>query len=212
MEAFRSGVPAVRIADWLREGWEIFVSDAGIFILAALIYGLLSGLCFPILFGPLTCGMYIMIFDRMRGERAEIGRLFGGFEYFGQSFVAGLIYFALIVAGLVIVMVGFTLCVIPALIGIAFWIVVQTAFIFVFQLIVDRGMVATEAVAVSYNKIRENFGEFLLFGLVLWLISAAGSSVGFGFLLTVPLTFGATAAAYRDIFGLGEPSQPTSAI
>jgi uncharacterized membrane protein len=199
-----SGDPIVRIGEWIREGWEIFISDAGMFMLAGLVYGLLTAVCFPILFGPLACGMYLIIFERMKGGRVDIGRLFAGFDYFGQSLVAGLMYFALIFLGMILFVVGWALFILPSVIGIAVWVVTQLLFLFTFQLIVDRGMGATEAIAASYNKIMENLGEFLLFSLVLWAISAAGSSVMIGFIVSVPLTFAASAVAYRDFFGIDQ--------
>ena len=202
MNEYSTGDPIVRIGDWIREGWEIFISDAGMFMLAGLVYALLTGLCFPILFGPLTCGLYLMIFERMRGGRIDIGRLFAGFDYFGQSLVAGLIYCALIFVGMLLVVVGFAFLMLPSLIGIAFWVIAQTVFLFTFQLIIEQRMSATEAIAASYYKKMANLGEFLLFSLVLWAISAAGSSIVVGFIVTVPLTFAATAVAYRDFFGL----------
>ncbi len=207
MATFSTGVPVVKTGDWLREGWDIFVSDVGMFILASLVYNILNGLCFPILYGPLTCGMFLMIFDRMDGGNADIRRLFSGFDFFGASFVAGLIFFLLGFVGVIVVCVGFMLCVLPSLIGLALLVLLQTAFLFTFQLIVKQGLGATEAIAVSYNKIRENLWQFLLFGLVLYLISMAGYSVMLGCLVTTPLVLAAQAAAYRDIFGLGEETQ-----
>ncbi len=212
MSAFSGGVPAVRIGDWLREGWDIFASDVGMFILAALIFTLLAGLCFPILYGPLSCGMYIMVFDRMRGRRADAMRIFAGFDYFGKSFVAALIFLCLGLLAFLVFWVGFLLCVIPSLIGIGLMILLQTAFLFVFQLIAEQGLDAADAISVSYGKVKENIWEFLLFGVVLWLISAAGYSLTVGWIVTVPLTFGATAAAYRDMFGLEGELPPVSAV
>lgn len=202
MSTYSNSGPKVKIEAWIREGWDIFASDAGTFMLIGLVFGLLAGLCFPILFGPLACGMYIVMFDRMKGERVEIGRMFSGFDYFGQSLVAGLIYCALVFVGLILFAVGWSLFVLPALIGMGILVLVQTVFLFTFQLIVDRGMTATEAIAESYNKIVDRFGEFLLFSLVLWAISAVGSSLVIGFIVTVPVTFGASAVAYRDFFGV----------
>jgi len=207
MATFSTGVPVVKTGDWLREGWDIFVSDVGMFILASLVYNILNGLCFPILYGPLTCGMFLMIFDRMDGGEADIRRLFSGFDFFGASFVAGLIFFLLGFVGVIVVCVGFMLCVLPSLIGLALLVLLQTVFLFTFQLIVKQGLGATEAIAVSYNKIRGNLWQFLLFGLVLFLISMAGYSVMLGWLVTTPLVLAAQAAAYRDIFGPGGETQ-----
>ncbi len=206
-------VPMVRIGDWTKEAWDIFVSDAGMFILGGLIFFLLSLLCFPVVYGPLTCGMYLMIFDRMGGGRVEVNRLFAGFDYFGPSFGAGLIYIALMFVAMIVTIVGFVLFVLPSLIGFALSVLIQTVFLFVFQLIVDRGMGATEAISVSYNKIKGNPGEFFLLAALLCLISMAGSSVmGLGSVLTVPLTLTISAVAYRDIFGLAAAWEPAMDI
>ena len=73
-------------------------------------------------------------------------------------------------------LVGWALFILPSLIGIAVWVMAQTVFLFTFQLIIKQRMSATEAIAASYNKIMENFGEFLLFSLVLWPRSSLSAS------------------------------------
>ncbi len=193
--------PEVRIGDWFREGWEIFVADIAMFLLASLVYTILNSICFAglILFGPLTCGFYLMIFDRMKGNKADIKRLFSGFDYFGTAFLAGFIFFLLTIVCVIIMVIGFT-CIVGSLIGVALLILLQTAFLFTFQLIVRQKRSPTEAIAISFNKVKENFGQFLLFGFLVWLINFAGYSVMLGWLVTTPLTLAATAAAYRDVF------------
>jgi len=198
----RSGVPEVKIGDWLREGWEVFVSDIGMFILAGVIYTILNGICFPILFGPLTCGMYLMFSDRMKGEPADIKRLFEGFNFFGQSLLAGVIFFLLTIVGWIAVSILYLACVIPALIGIALLVLLQTAFLFTFQLIALQGMGAFDAISKSFNMVKENLWEFLLFGFIIWIIGTAGYSVLLGWVITTPLAIAATAVAYRDVYGL----------
>jgi uncharacterized membrane protein len=198
-----AGVPEVKIGDWLGEGWKVFGADAGIFILAALIYIVLNCICFPIFYGPLTCGMFMMIFKRMRGEKAEIGGLFAGFNYFGSSFLAGLIFIGLMILASIVFYIGLALCVLPSVVGLALMVAIQTAFLFTFQLIVEKEMSATEAISVSFDKVKENFWQFLLFGFILWLINYAGYAVMLiGALVTVPLILAAAAVAYRDLFGL----------
>jgi hypothetical protein len=199
------GAPEVKIGDWLRDGWAIFVSDVGMFLLASLIYNVIIGTCLGglILYGPLTCGMYLMIFDRMQGGKVDVRRLFKGFDFFGQAFVAGLIFFALASLGMAIAYAGLSFFVIPSLIGIGLSALFQTAFLFTFQLIVDRKGSGIGAISTSYVKITENFGQFLLFGLVSCLIQMVGYATFFvGCLVTTPLVLAASAAAYRDVFGL----------
>jgi len=204
MATVPTGAPEVKIGDWLKEGWEIFVSDVGMFLLASLIYNVILMTCLGglILFGPLTCGFYLMIFENMKGGKADMNRFFGGFNFFGEAFLAGFIFFLLSLVGIVITYVGLSLCVFPSLIGIAFLVLLQTAFLFTFQLIVQKGMGATEAISTSFNKVKENLGQFLLFGLVLWLINMVGYGTTVGWLLTTPLTLAASGAAYRSVFGL----------
>jgi uncharacterized membrane protein len=84
-------------------------------------------------------------------------------------------------------------------------ILVQTAFLFAFQLIVQKDLGATEAISLSFEKVKENFWQFFLFGFVLWLIYWAGASVTIGWLVTTPLGLAASAVAYRDVF---EPIPP----
>jgi uncharacterized membrane protein len=206
------GAPQVKISEWLKQGWDIFVSDVGMFLLASLLYTVLNGICLAgiVLFGPLTCGMYLMIFQRMRGSGADVKLLFKGFDYFGNAFLAGLAFFVLWIVSLIITYAGLS-CIVGALLGVALLVVVHTAFIFTFQLIVERGFGAGEAISTSWNKVRENLREFLLFGLVLALINLAGYCVMLGWLITVPLTLGASAAAYRDLFGL-EGVQPADSV
>ena len=131
-----------------------------------------------------------------------MNRFFGGFNCFGDAFLAGFIFFLLSLVGVAIAYGGLFLCLIPSLIGIALLVLLQTAFLFTFQLIVQKGLGAIEAISTSFNKVKENFGQFLLFGLVLWLINVAGYSVMLGWLVTTPLTLAASGAAYRGVFGL----------
>ncbi|GAB4335010.1 MAG: hypothetical protein Kow0099_07340 [Candidatus Abyssubacteria bacterium] len=198
-----TGVPQVKISEWLRQGWDVFVSDVGMFLLASLLYTILNGICLAgiVLFGPLTCGMYLMIFQRMRGGAAEVRLLFKGFDYFGNAFLAGLAFFVLWLLSLIITYAGMS-CIIGAFLGVALLVLIHTAFLFTFQLIGERGFGAGEAISTSWNKVRENLREFLLFGLVLALINLAGYAVMLGWLITVPLTLCASAAAYQDVFGL----------
>lgn len=205
MENAPAGVPEVKIGDWLRDGWGLFAANVVMFLLASLIYNLIIGTCLGglILFGPLTCGMYLMLFDGMQGTKVDIGRFFKGFDFFGQSFLAGLAFFLATIIAAIIAYIGLAACVIPSVIGIALMVLVETVFLFTFQLIVQRGMNWSDAISGSYDKIKQNWGQFLLFGLVLWVINFVGYSTVVGCLITTPLTLGASAAAYRDVFGLG---------
>lgn len=205
-----SNVPQVKIGDWLRDGWGVFSSDIVMYMLASFIYTIIliaacvctCGLGGLILYGPLTCGMYLMIFDSMKGNKADIGRLFAGFNYFGSAFLAGLIFFLLSMVCGGVGAVMSLLCFIGSLVGMAGTVFLVTAFLFTFQIIVRQERSAGDAISMSFDVVKEKFWEFLLFCFVLWLINVAGFVSIVGWLVTTPLTLGASAAAYRDIFGL----------
>jgi hypothetical protein len=202
MTSTPQGKPEVKIADWLKEGWNIFTADIGVFVLASLIYNLINATCIGglILYGPLTCGMYLMVFDRMRGTKSQVGRLFDGFNYFGESFFVGFFFFLL-------VLVGATLA--GGFIGIVILLAIQTIFLFSFQLVADRRKRSIEAISSSFEKVRENFPQFALFAVVLLIIHIAGYVTVIGWLVTTPFVLASAAAAYRDVFGFAgtEPSQ-----
>ncbi len=210
MTTVPAGAPKVKIGDWLGDGWEVFASDIGMFILASVIYNVIliaasivtAGIGTVVLYGPLTCGMYLMIFACMKGNTADVKHIFAGFNFFGSSSLAGLVFvlLSIVCAGIGSVMSMF--CVIGSIVGIAANIFLVAAFLFTFQLIVQQGKNTGDAISLSLDKVRENLGQYLLFCLILWLIAIAGYCTVIGWLVTTPLTLGASAAAYRDIFGL----------
>ncbi|RJP17631.1 MAG: hypothetical protein C4520_16010 [Candidatus Abyssobacteria bacterium SURF_5] len=177
MTTVPGGKPEVKIGGWLKEGWQIFKSDVGMFLLASLIYNVIIGTCLGglILYGPLTCGMCLMALDRMKGGKSDIRRFFKGFDLFSESFLAGFFFFLLVFVGLSLA---------SALIGIIILLLAQVIFLFTFPLIADRRM------------------QFTLFALVLILVHTAGYVLVLGWLITTPIAIAASAAAYRDMFGL----------
>lgn len=191
------GKPEVRISDWLKEGWNIITADVAIFVLASLVYTLINATCVGglILYGPLTCGMYLMVFDRMNGDKTEFRRLFGGFEFFGEAFFAGFFFFLLTA-------IGGSLSLASRLITLIIFLLLQTAFLFTFQLIADRRTPSIDAISMSFDKVRENLGQFVLFALILMIIQIVGYFLILGWLITTPLVIASGAVAYREVFGL----------
>lgn len=51
----------------------------------------ISGIYYWIVFGPVTVGYYSVIMRIVRNEESSLGNCFEGFEYFGRSFVLGLL-------------------------------------------------------------------------------------------------------------------------
>jgi len=72
---------------------------------------------------------------------------------------------------------------------------------FAFQLVVDRDMQCGEELKSSWTAARRNLGGVLGLMLMNWLLSMAGMLCCYvGAFLVLPVTFAATAVAYRRIF------------
>jgi uncharacterized membrane protein len=230
---FNRGV--VRPFDCIRQGKDL-VKDQYWLFLGIVFVGILLGSAVPLylLLGPMMCGIYMCYLRRMRGESVSFDVLFKGFDYFTPSLVAALAQAIPIVIGIVIGYVGgFAIALAGAGIanespeaGIAVFglffgfmmVVVLLAslvglfFMFAFPLIVDRGLGGIDACKLSARAVVANLGG--LFGLfvslmLLGFLGMLACYVGVFFLM--PISFGAIAVAYRQIFpDYGRPIGPQS--
>jgi uncharacterized membrane protein len=227
--AFNRG--AVEPIDCLKAGWALVKKQYWLFVGMAFI-GIFIASVVPlgILLGPMMCGLYLAFFGSMRNQPIEFGTLFKGFDYFGPSLIATLIHMVPIFVIIVPVYIGFyagMFLMIPqsggepdptfmlSFLGIfgVIWLgifvlimVISILFTFSYPLIVDRGLSGVEAVKLSAKAALANFwrllGLFLING-VLGLIGMLLCYVGVFFLM--PISLGALAFAYKQVFGLGEP-------
>ena len=62
---------------WIGEGWRLVKADLGVYVLLALVYGLMSGI--PFIKGTLTAGFHVFCMKKLLGRRAEFADLFTGF-------------------------------------------------------------------------------------------------------------------------------------
>src|SRR5229473_8632215 len=86
---FNRGVVAP--VECLKEGWALIKDQYWLF-LGICAVGMLIGSAFAIvLMGPMMCGIYLCLFQRMRREPVGFEGLFKGFDYFAQSVIATLI-------------------------------------------------------------------------------------------------------------------------
>ncbi len=185
----------VRTGAWLSEAWEIFKQDPLMHILVMIVIWVASGATGGfILIGPLTCGYYYMILKKVRepGQPIEFGDIAKGFEVFVPSLIASLLVGVFVSIGAIACFVGS--------------IVVAALLVFVYPLIIDQRLDFWPAIETSFNKTKDNWWGFTLFGLALIGINLLGAMVcGVGILVTAPVAFIATALAYRDNF----PTQGT---
>jgi hypothetical protein len=226
---------AVQPVACLKAGWEVIKVQYWLFVgitLVAILIGNLAPL--GILMAPMMCGIYLAVFRRMRGQRVEFNVLFKGFDFFGEGFIAMLLHLVPVVVviipfcvifflgimvmapnsrgggsdpagmgGLIILMVVLSLAMVVIL------LFVSVIFTFAYPLVVERKLSGVEAVKLSAKASLANFWG--LFGLLLLngLLALLGVLFCYvGALLVLPVSFAATACAYRQVFGLDAAPSP----
>jgi uncharacterized membrane protein len=223
---------AVEPIECIKSGFESIKSQYWLFVGISAI-GIIIGSVVPlgILLGPMMCGIYLALLQTRRGQPIELGTLFKGFDYFGDSLIATLIHLVPVIVIIVpayiiffVLYMGFIVTMSQggepnpaALIGFfgfvfVFWLVVfvlliilSVIFTFAYPLIVDRRLSGLDAVKLSIRAAFANFWRLLGMLLLTGLLNFAGALLCYvGILFVLPIGFAAIAAAYEQVFGLGE--------
>jgi hypothetical protein len=181
--------PGLDIGSIFKNGWRRFVDDIGPLLLGTLIAAGLTIVSLGILAGPLLAGLYSMVIRRVRdGRRAEVGDVFSGFGRFWSYFAAALVLFVLIGLASLTIIGG---------------ILLATIWLYVFPLMVDRGMGLGEAMSESFRIVREaGFWEHLALVIVFAIIAVVAE--GPLALLATPFIIAATGVAYFAAQGRDE--------
>jgi uncharacterized membrane protein len=194
-----------------------------------------SAVPFGILMGPMMCGIYLTCFARRRREPVEFGLLFKGFEFFGPSVIATLIHAVPIVAILVPTYVVFYASLVLAVVAqgdepnplallgvlgtfglimvvvVVLIIIVSIGFTFAYPLIVDRRLAGLDAVKLSFKAAMANFWRLLAMGLLTGVMAMVGLAFCYvGMFLVFPISYGAIASAYEQVFGLAHATEATN--
>ena len=185
----------VDTAGWLREGWRIFKTEPLVFILVTAIFGMLLLIAGNIplvgflLVGPVTVGFYLVVADMALGRAFNVWRLFEGFKFFLPAIAA---YFATTF----FTVIGFILLIIPG-------IIVSAWYLFTFLFIADRGLGFWQAMEASRQLVRRDTTGFVLFMGAMGLMNILGAlCLLVGLFVSIPVTYIATFAAYRELMGL----------
>jgi uncharacterized membrane protein len=227
---------AIEPVQCIKAGWELVKDQYWLFVGMALV-GLMIGSAVPlgILLGPMMCGLFLTFFKRRRGEPIEFGTLFKGFDYFGPSLIATLLH---IVPILAIIIPAYFLFYVSLIVSVAaqgdepnpaamlgvfgmfglFWVVmffviiiISIGFTFVYPLIVDRRLAGFDAVKLSFKAAMANFWRLLGMVLLTSLMGIAGMLLCYvGMFLVLPISYAAIAAAYEQVFGLGNVSEASN--
>ncbi len=229
---------AVQPVECVKAAWALVKDQYWLFVGMCLV-GVLVGSAVPmgILLGPMMCGMHLAFFKKRRGEPIEFGTLFKGFDYFGPSVIATLLQMVPIIAiaipayflfyvGLILSMAAQTASDEPnpgAMLGVfvmfgIFWlvfvaiiIIISIGFIFSYPLIVDRKMQGFDAVKLSFKAAMPNFWRLLGMTMLTALLGMGGVLLCYvGIFLVFPISYGAIAVAYEQVFGLHNPNEVVS--
>ena len=222
---------AVQPVECIKAGWNLIKSQYWLFVGITLV-GMLIGSVVPlgILMGPMMCGIYLALFQTRRGQPIEFGVLFKGFDYFGDAVIATLLHmipiFLVVIPTYILFYVGMFGVIAASqngepnpgamlgLLGIfgVVWLVIillvivlSVVFMFTYPLIVDRRLSGLNAVKLSIRAGFANFWRLLGMLLLTSLLSSLGVILCFvGVYLLIPISLAAIAAAYEQVFGLGD--------
>jgi hypothetical protein len=184
--------------------------------------GMLFSLANLVIAGPLMGGVLWVSLCAVRGQPAEVGDVFAGFRRcFGQLFLGKLIpslIIGLCVIPIVLVAVALTLpltahhqppdphkllllipvilvCLIPL-------VYLQTCWLFVLPLIIDKQMDFATAMKTSWRMVNKHWWQVFGLSLLIGLVNLAGAFACLvGLLFTMPIGFAALMSAYETIFG-----------
>jgi uncharacterized membrane protein len=134
-------------------------------------------------------GAYRAAFRQLRGQTTTISELFSE----GDTVLRVIGAFLLVS---LFVLIGSIFCILPAY-------VMAGTLQYSVPLVIERNLRVTDALRASWDATKAHWIQFTLFGLVIQLIGQLGSLVcGVGLLITFPLFFTITVAAYKDMFGV----------
>jgi uncharacterized membrane protein len=176
---------------------QIVASDAVTYVVGGIVLHLVSLVAFGLLTGPAICGIVWITLKHCRGEEVLFGDLFRGYEIFGASFLAGIVFSLMVGAGLIF-------CIVPGLI-------LGALFCFVFPFMLDRGLSFPDAMKASLElgKGRHDLLDRGFFFLLALLAGLSGIVLcGVGLLFTWPFMWAAIAVAYEDLAPEKPPAAP----
>jgi len=163
-----------------KQSWRLFVKDLGALIIGTIVAIALSVVSLGILAGPLTAGLYGMVAGRVRdGKTPHVGDVFDYFDRFWSFF--GAFFVLAILIGLA------WLTIVGGILLTAIWL-------YVFPLMVDRGLGFGEAMSESYRMVKGAFWEHVALVLIAVVIGSLAN--GALALLATPFLVVLVAVAY----------------
>jgi len=187
---------------YIREGWELFKKNAGLFVAFTVIFGLLSWGLNEVKFGQLlsalispclTAGWFIVARKTSMNEHVEFGNFFDGFKLW-QKVVP---YY---IVATIFTIIGFVCLLIPG-----FYLAVCYIFVIPLILFYDEDLPLMDVLEGSRKVVTKKWWNFFGFFWLVVLVNIAGAlCLGVGLLASIPVSMCALYAAYEDIFGIGK--------
>jgi len=218
----------------IKSGWEMVKPHYWLFVGMAFIAHIIGQAVPLILMGPMLCGFYVSLFTARRREPIEFATLFKGFDFFGPSLVATVLHMLPVAAVLIptyilfyasfvfammaqtqssnpnpvgILGVFFTFSLVMIVVSVVI-LIISVGFTFAYPLIADRRLSGLDAVKLSFKGGMANFWRLLAMMLLTGVMTTAGIAFCIiGMYLVLPISYGAIAAAYEQVFGLKDPRE-----
>ena len=215
---FTTGV--IRPIEVYKESWEL-IKDQYWIIFAITLVGMLIGGAVPIvLIGPMICGIYLCLFQKIDRRPVTFELLFKGFEYFLPSLIVAVFIMVpvfILIFTIYIPMIGMAIAgpkmsgseAVPLFVGMFIFefivavvmVCFHTLLMFAFPLIVDRKLSGVQAMKVSAKAVWHNLaGVAGLFGVGFVVGIVGYLALCVGLYLVMPLIFMSNAVAFRKIF------------
>ena len=190
----------VNMGRWLNLAWTLIFEDIGFYLICTLIYLLVIAIASgtiigeAIVTGPLTVGFFYILLQKMRKQTTQLGDLSKGFNVFAAAVISNILI-------TIFAAIGFIFCILPG-------IVIYALYMFAPLYILEEKKDFWEAMEASRKLVMENIFELSIFMFLMIILNLIGVIFCIvGLLVTVPLTFAATAFAYHDLVGIKEKSQ-----
>ena len=179
----------------LSRSWDLVMQNFWLLVGACFVMNLIQG-AVGFLVGVCQGGLYLLFLKLIRRQKGEFGDAFAGFsDAFLPLFLVGLV--SALLAGL-----GFIFCILPGIYLTVVWI-------FAIPLVADKKMEFWPAMELSRKVVNDNGWPIFWLLLLNVLVGLLGACACFvGIFVAIPVTIGAIAYAYEDIFGT--PSTPTA--
>lgn len=191
----------VKFGSWIERGFNLYKVNFTTLVLASVFAVVLGTVSIGILAGPMLAGLAIVTLGLLdqTDPKPEAGKVFGGFNYFLNSFLFFVLWGTAILVGSVILGL---IPVIGQLASIFFVYAAQAFLMFGIFLIVDRKMDFWSASMDSINTVKTNFWPFFGLSLVAAIIGSIGAlAFGIGVVFTIPIQACILAVAYREVYG-----------